>query len=128
MRGRRGRDRLVVGFTTPYATSVYHHSIRARCTTLCDKVYQWLPTGRWSSQVPPVLHQQNWPPRYKWSIVESGVKHHQTNKFMLYGLPFSSSFLYFRIVMLTFTVSLCTGGTVNSRYVESMWTRKFSST
>jgi hypothetical protein len=29
-------------------------SIRARCTTLCDKVYQWLVTGRWFSQGPPV--------------------------------------------------------------------------
>ena len=23
--GRRGRDRMVVGFTTPYAISAYHH-------------------------------------------------------------------------------------------------------
>jgi hypothetical protein len=29
-------------------------SIRARCTTLCDKVCQWLATGRWFSQGPPV--------------------------------------------------------------------------
>jgi hypothetical protein len=26
------------------------------------------------------LHKYNWPPRYSWNIVESGVKHHQTNK------------------------------------------------
>jgi hypothetical protein len=25
--GRRGRDRMVVGFTTTYAISAYHHSI-----------------------------------------------------------------------------------------------------
>jgi hypothetical protein len=25
------------------------------------------------------LHQQNWPPRYDWNIVESGVKHHNPN-------------------------------------------------
>jgi hypothetical protein len=25
MGGRRGRDHMVVGFTTTYATSVYHH-------------------------------------------------------------------------------------------------------
>ena len=24
-------------------------------------------------------HQWNWPPRYSWNIVESGIKHHQTN-------------------------------------------------
>ena len=47
-------------------------SIRARCTTLCDKVYQWLAIGQWFSTYPP--------PRYNWNIVESGIKHHQTNK------------------------------------------------
>ena len=25
------------------------------------------------------IHQQNWPPRYNWDIVESGVKHHNPN-------------------------------------------------
>ena len=29
-------------------------SIRARCTTLCDKVYRWLATGRWFTPGPPV--------------------------------------------------------------------------
>ena len=29
-------------------------SIRERCTTLCDKVCQWLVTGRWFSLGPPV--------------------------------------------------------------------------
>jgi hypothetical protein len=29
-------------------------SIRARCTTLCDKVCQWLVTGQWFSPGPPV--------------------------------------------------------------------------
>jgi hypothetical protein len=28
--------------------------IRARCTTSCDKVSQWLTTGRWFSPGPPV--------------------------------------------------------------------------
>ena len=28
--------------------------IRARCTTLCDKVCQWVATGRWFSPGPPV--------------------------------------------------------------------------
>ena len=47
---------MVVGFTTTYAISPYHHrfwwvriSIRVRCTTLCDKVCHWLVTGRWFS-------------------------------------------------------------------------------
>ena len=25
------------------------------------------------------LHQWNWPPRYNWNIVESGIKHHKPN-------------------------------------------------
>jgi len=25
------------------------------------------------------LHQWNWPPRYNWNIVESGIKHHSLN-------------------------------------------------
>ena len=29
-------------------------AIRTRCTTLCDKVYQWLATGRWFSAGPLV--------------------------------------------------------------------------
>jgi uncharacterized membrane protein len=46
---RRGRDRMVVGFTTTYAISAYHHwscefeprSLRGVLdTTLCDKVCQ----------------------------------------------------------------------------------------
>jgi hypothetical protein len=56
-RGRRGRDRMVAGFTTTYAINAYHHwywKFRARCTTLCDKVCQWLATGRWFSPGPPV--------------------------------------------------------------------------
>jgi len=28
--------------------------IRVRCTALCDKVFQWLATGRWFSPSPPI--------------------------------------------------------------------------
>jgi len=52
---------MVVEFTTTYAISAYHNlmswvwiSIRARCTTLCDKVCQWLATGWWFSPGSPV--------------------------------------------------------------------------
>jgi len=52
IRGRRGRGRMVVGFTTTYTISTYHNY---RCefethsgdTTLFDKVWQWLMAGRW---------------------------------------------------------------------------------
>ena len=37
-------------------------SIRAMCTTLCDKVCQWLATYRWFSPDPPVSTTNNtWP-------------------------------------------------------------------
>ena len=39
-------------------------------TTLCDKVCQWLATGRWFSPSTPVSST-------KWNIVESGIKHHK---------------------------------------------------
>jgi hypothetical protein len=57
MMDRRYRDRMVVGFTTTYAISAYQWvriSIRARYTTLCDKVCQWLLTGWWCSPGSPV--------------------------------------------------------------------------
>jgi hypothetical protein len=56
-------------------------SIRARCTTLCDKDCHWLVTGWWFfSRSSGFLHQSNWPSRYNWNIVESGVKHHKKKK------------------------------------------------
>ena len=61
-RGRRGRDRMVVGST--YAISAYHHKSCEfeSCwwrgvldTTLWDKVCQWLATCRWFSPNTPVF-------------------------------------------------------------------------
>jgi len=52
----RGRDRMVVGFTTICAISAYNHQscdFESRSwwsvidTTLCDKVCQWIVTGCW---------------------------------------------------------------------------------
>jgi len=73
-------------------------SIRARCT-LCDKVCQWLVTGQRFSPGPPVSSTNKTDCH---DIVESGVKHHQTNKLillnqMLYLLTFyfeTWAFLY----------------------------------
>ena len=51
-RGHCCRDRMVVVFTTTCAFSFYHHQ-SCWCgvpdTTLCDKVCQRPPTGRWFS-------------------------------------------------------------------------------
>ena len=60
-RDRRGRDRFIVGFTTIYAISAYHH---LRCefelrsgevySIQHDKVCQWLATCQWFSSGTPV--------------------------------------------------------------------------
>jgi hypothetical protein len=56
-----GRDRMVVGFYDYICNKCLSTlmlwvriSIRARCTTLCDKVCQWLTTARWFSPEPLV--------------------------------------------------------------------------
>jgi hypothetical protein len=95
VRCRRGRDGMVVGFTTTCLISAYHHyscefephSWRGVLdTTLCDKVCQWLASCRWFSLGTPVfsgysgfLHHKNLALRYIWNIVGSGVKHYNTN-------------------------------------------------
>ena len=54
---------MVVRFTTTHAISAYHHwscefeyrpGRGVLDTTLCDKICQWLATGRWFSPDPPV--------------------------------------------------------------------------
>ena len=46
-------------------------------TTLCDQVWHRLVTGQWFFSGTPLSDWlSNWPPRYNWDIVESGVKHH----------------------------------------------------
>ena len=56
-RVRCGRDSMVVGFTTTYVISVYHHwcefESRSGRGDICDKVCQWFATGRWFSPGPP---------------------------------------------------------------------------
>ena len=64
-RGRRGRDSMVVKFTTTYVISAYHHyefeppSLRGVLdTTLCDKVCLLLASGQWFSPLirfPPLI-------------------------------------------------------------------------
>ena len=85
-RGCCHRDHMLVGFSTTCAISAYHHlSCEFKpCswwgvldTTLCEKVCQWRDRPVVFSGYSGFLHQQNWPPRYSWNIVESGVKHHQ---------------------------------------------------
>ena len=62
-RGRHGCDRIVVGFTTTYAISAYHHwscEFESRSDEMYSiqhyviKVWQWLAKGRWSFPGTPV--------------------------------------------------------------------------
>ena len=47
-------------------------------TTLCEKVCQWLATGRWFSPGTPVFSTNKINAKiYSWNIVESGVKYHK---------------------------------------------------
>jgi hypothetical protein len=97
LQGRRGRDRMVVGLTTTYAISAYHHwccEFESRSGRgVQHYVIKFVSDLRRSvvlSGSSDFLHQYNWPPWYNWNIVESGVKHHQTNKhttFTLTSLP-----------------------------------------
>jgi len=83
-RGRRGRDRMVVRFTTTYASSAHHHwccefeSRPRRGVQHYVDVSDLRQVGGFLRvpRFPPTI---NWPQRYNWNIVESGVKHHQTN-------------------------------------------------
>ena len=86
IRGRRGRDRMVVGFTTTYAISAYHHwccefesrsGRRVQHYVIKCVSDLWQVGGFFRVLRFPL---QNYPPRYNWNIVESGIKHHQTNK------------------------------------------------
>jgi hypothetical protein len=49
--GRRGRDRMVVGFTITCAISAYSTKVVSSNpnTILCNKVCQWFAAGRWFS-------------------------------------------------------------------------------
>ena len=52
IRGCHGRDHMVVGLCNQCLSPLMlwvQFSIRARCTTLCDKICQWLATGQWFS-------------------------------------------------------------------------------
>ena len=78
---------MVVGFTTAYAISGYHHySCEFESHSwwgifdaiLCDKVCQWLATGRRFSPDTPVSFTNK--ADHNWNIVESGVKHHKPNQ------------------------------------------------
>ena len=118
--GHRGRDRMVVGFTTTYVNSAYHHY---RCefetrswrgvleTTLCDK----------ACQVGDFLRVLRFPTLIKltftniWNIIESGVKHHNPKLSEIFGFTHAvyrkkaliSHLLFACLLSMCTTVFIC---------------------
>ena len=72
-------------FTTTSEISAYQPlmfrvriSIKARCTALCDKVCQWLATGRWFSTDTSISStNKTYHHDITGNIVECDVKHHK---------------------------------------------------
>ena len=76
---------LQVPFKTPLTLSSNPAQVRCSCqgvsTSLCDKVCQWFVASRWFSPSNPFpAPTKNVPPLYRWNIVESGVKHHNSEQ------------------------------------------------
>jgi hypothetical protein len=78
---------MVVGITTTYAISSYHHWCSGFHSRSGRGVQHYVI--KFVSNLGQVggflralrfLHQLNLPPRYNWNFVESGVKHHKTNQ------------------------------------------------
>ena len=78
----RGRDRIVVGFTTTYVISAYHHwccgfySNSGRCVQHYVIVCQWLVAGQWFSLVSSMTIYKTG----DHDITKSGIKHHKTKQ------------------------------------------------
>jgi len=72
---------MVVGFTTTYAISAYHHwCCEFECWSWWIVQHYVIKFVSDLRQVSGFLWVVQFPPRYNWNIVESGIKHHQTNK------------------------------------------------
>jgi hypothetical protein len=86
-RARRGHEGMVVGFTTTYAISAYHHWCYEREFRSGGGVQHYgIKFVSDFRQIDGILWVLRFPPpmkltaTYNWNIVESCVKHHQTNK------------------------------------------------
>jgi len=74
IRGRRLRGTWIYNYLCNQCLSPLmvwvRISIKARCTTLCDKVCQWRDRYVVFSGSSDFLQQYNWPLRYDWNVVE----------------------------------------------------------
>jgi len=112
-----GCERMVIGFSTTYVANHTNYVlvriyIRVRCTTLCNKVCQWIETGRWFSSGPPVSSTTK---TARHDIAEIFLKvalntikqtNKQPNIVSLYNVPYIRN-RRFLLVMSTLTIYLC---------------------
>jgi hypothetical protein len=109
-RGRCGHDRMIVGFTTTYAISAYHHWCCEFEYRLGRRVQHYVT--KFVSDFDRLvvffgssgfLHQKNWPShtRYNWNIVSIGVKHHPANiqlcQYVIHIVAVIDSKIYFDV-------------------------------
>ena len=106
LRGRRDRDRMVVGFTTTYAISAYHHyGVISTVHYVMRFVSDLRQVGGflWVPRFPPSIKLTATIMAYYWNIVESDVKHHQTNKQnILYWCKRHRSTIYLKLHLKSF--------------------------
>jgi len=77
-------------------------SFRARCTTLCDQVCQWLTTGRWFSSGPPVSFTNKTDHHDITAILLKVALNtfKQTNRYLVLWSPCSYAFLDWRTIVI----------------------------
>jgi hypothetical protein len=66
--GRRGLGRMVVGFTTFYTISAYHHERSGEAYSIPQ--YVTYNRSMVFTGYSDFLHQYNWPPRYSWHLLK----------------------------------------------------------
>ena len=119
-------------YTTCAISSYHHESCESESrsilyTTLSNKVVsdlQQVGGFLWVLRFPPPI---NWPPRYNWKIVESGVKHHNSNpnpsteitKTITYLQYIQGLGLWF-LTPLSAIIQLYPGGSIYTRYKENV--------
>jgi hypothetical protein len=81
-------------------------SIRVRCTTLCDKVCQWLATDRWFSLGPPVYTYKTGCHNLTEILLEwKWRKHHKARGKAIIWHSMSICYLYFHILIFFYKIA-----------------------
>jgi hypothetical protein len=102
-------------------------------------LYQPLLTYSWHNKFLIIIYklsyyvcydvsQWNWPPRYNWNIVESGIKHHKTIKYtvMCYNDDLILFLSFFSVVYLDSLKGDYPGPIPAKRWQQLMWTLAMS--